>query len=48
MKHALSPFKDEVAQEGSGPNILLMTGNELLQEVSKEEELHFPLLENQR
>ena len=36
-RHTLLPSKDEVAQEGSESNILLMTGKELLQEVKKED-----------
>ena len=43
-KHTLSPLEDEAVQEGSGSNILLMTGKELLQEVKKEDELHFSLV----
>ena len=34
-KHTLLHLKDEASQEDSGPNILLMTGKELLQEVKK-------------
>ena len=40
----MSPLEDEAVQEGSGSNILLMTGKELLQEVKKEDELHFSLV----
>ena len=43
-KHVLLPLKDEVVQEDSGSNILLMTGKELLQEIKKGEELHFALI----
>ena len=42
--HTLLPLKDEAAQEELESNILLMTGKELLQEVKKEEELHFSLV----
>ena len=43
-RHTLSPLEDEAVQEGS--NILLMTRKELLQEVKKEDELHFALVGN--
>ena len=46
--HTLSPLEDEVVQEGSWSKVLLMSGKELLQEVQKEEDLHFPLLVSQR
>ena len=42
--HTLLPLKDEATQEDLDSNILLMTGKELLQEVKKEEELHFSLV----
>ena len=44
MKHTLLPLKDESIQEESESNILLMIGKELLQEVKKEDELHFALV----
>ena len=43
-RHTLSPLEDEVVPEGSRSNILLMTWKELLQEVKKEDELHFALV----
>ena len=43
-RHTLSPLEDETIQEGSSSCILLMSGKELLQEVQKEEDLHFPLV----
>ena len=46
--HTLSPLEDEVVQEGLGSNILLMSRKELLQEVQKVEDIHFPLLVSQR
>ena len=42
----MSPLEDEVVLEGSRSNILLKSGNELLQEVQKEEDLHFSLVGN--
>ena len=43
-RHSLSPLKDEIVQEGSSSNILLMSGKELLQEFQREEDLHFSLV----
>ena len=43
-RDTLSPLEDEAVQEGSGSNILLMTWKELLQEVKKEDEIHFSLV----
>ena len=40
-RHKLSALEDEAVQEGLGSNFLMMTGKELLQEVKKEDELHF-------
>ena len=40
-RHTLSPLEYEIVQEGSSSNILLMSGKELLQEVHKEEDLHY-------
>ena len=35
-RHTFSPLEDEVVQEGSGSNILLMDAKEMLQEVKRE------------
>jgi len=43
-KHVLLPLKDEAYKEEPGPNILLMSGKKLLQEVKRKEELHFSLI----
>ena len=43
-RHTLSPLGDEVALKGSSSSILVMSGKELLQEVQKEEDLHFSLV----
>ena len=40
----LSPLEYEIVQEGLWSNILLMSGKEPLQEVQKEEDLHFSLV----
>jgi hypothetical protein len=40
----LFPLKDEGAKEEVGPSVLLMSGKELLQEVKKEEVVHFALI----
>ena len=42
--HTLSPLEDEAVPEISRLNMLLMTRKELLQEVKKEDELHFSLV----
>ena len=44
-RHTLSPLEDEAVEEGSRSNIFLMTRKQLLQEVKKEDELHFSLVE---
>ena len=43
-RHTLSSLENEAVHEGSGSNILLMARKELLQEVKKEDELHFSLI----
>jgi hypothetical protein len=43
-KHALLPLKDESAKEEPIPSVFLMSGKELLQEVKKQEEVHFSLV----
>jgi hypothetical protein len=43
-KHVLLPLQDEGDKEEVGPSVLLISGKELLQEVKKEEEVHFSLI----
>jgi hypothetical protein len=40
----LLPLKDETINEEIVPSVLLISGKELLQEVKKEEEMHFALI----
>ena len=47
-KHTLLPLKDEADKGAPGSSVVLMSGKELLQEVVKNEELHFILWEDQR
>jgi hypothetical protein len=45
-KHVLFPLKDESIKEEIGPSVLLMSGKEILQELKKQEEVHFSLVGN--
>ena len=40
-KHALLPLKDEADKEALRNSVMLMSGKEPLQEVEKDEEMHF-------
>jgi len=40
-RHTLLPLNDEADKGASGNNVMLISGNELLQEVGKGEEIHF-------
>jgi len=43
-KHTLLPLKDEVGKEAPGNSVMLMSGKELLQEVKKDEKMHFAVI----
>jgi hypothetical protein len=43
-RHVLLPLKDETTKEEIGPSVLLISGKEILQEVKKEEEMHFSII----
>jgi len=43
-KHTLLPLKDEARKEAPGNNVMLMSGKALLQEVKKDEQMHFAVI----
>ena len=43
-KHTLVPLKDEVGKQAPGNSVMLMGGKELLQEVKKDEHIHFVVI----
>eukprot|EP00253_Pinus_taeda_P004893 PITA_04893 len=43
-KHTLLPLKDEAGKEASGNNVMLMRAKELLQEVKRDEHMHFAII----
>eukprot|EP00253_Pinus_taeda_P032205 PITA_32205 len=43
-KHILLPLKDEAGKEAPRNSVMLMSGKELLQEVKKDEQMHFAII----
>jgi len=43
-KHTLLPLKDEVGKGAPGNSVMLISGKELLQEVKKDEKIHFAVI----